>query len=69
MGAALCQGARLTLSLLSATGHLALLQIFAGRLNQRGAGAISARVESTASLALWGHGGGGVQRTDISAPP
>jgi hypothetical protein len=38
VGAALCQGARLTLSLLSATGHLALLQIFAGRLDQRGAG-------------------------------
>ena len=37
-GAALCQGARLTLSLLSATGHIALMQIFAGRLNQRGAG-------------------------------
>jgi hypothetical protein len=35
-GAALCQGACLTLSLPSAKGHLALLQIFAGRLNQRG---------------------------------
>jgi len=45
-GAALCQGARLTLSLLCATGNLALLQIFAGRLNQRGYHH-SARVESS----------------------
>jgi len=36
-GAALCQGARLTLSPLSATGRLALLQVLAGRVSTNGA--------------------------------